>query len=109
LLAQAGVTLDAIYLCPHLPEDHCDCRKPLTGMVKQAIADFAFDPHDAVMIGDKEADIDLGRSIGAKTVLVRTGWGQDTEKRDVCQPDVIVDDLAAAASWILRQDRDLRS
>jgi D-glycero-D-manno-heptose 1,7-bisphosphate phosphatase len=109
LLAQFGVRLDGIYLCPHGPSEHCQCRKPLPGMVEQAVADFGFDPKDAFVIGDKEADINLGRAVGAKTILVRTGWGAETEKRSACSPDVIVDDLGQAAAWIETQLAGARS
>jgi len=100
LLAADGASVDAIYICPHGPDEACDCRKPLPGMARQAQAEFGFDPHEAVVIGDKEADIDLGRAIGATTILVRTGWGADTEKAGRCQPDAVVDDLPAAVRWI---------
>jgi len=100
MLAAEGASVDAIYICPHAPNEACDCRKPLRGMVDQAVAEFGFDPREGFMIGDKEADVDLGHAVGAKSILVRTGWGKDTEKAGDCQPDIIVDDLAAAVRWI---------
>lgn len=100
LLAADGASVDAIYICPHRPDEECDCRKPLPGMAEQAIAEFGFDPKRSIVIGDKSADIDLGRAIGATTILVRTGWGADHERDRTCEPDVIVDDLAQAARWI---------
>lgn len=103
MLTVSGGEVDAIYFCPHEPKDGCDCRKPLTGLVDQAVADWGFDPRRSVMIGDKEADIDLGRAVGARTILLRTGWGADTEKAGLCQPDLIVDTLDQAVEWILAQ------
>ncbi len=100
LLAADGASIDGIYICPHAPDEACDCRKPLPGLADQAIAEFGFDPKRSIVIGDKAADIDLGKAIGAKTVLVRTGWGTDHEKGKTCEPDAIVDDLAAAVRWI---------
>lgn len=100
LLAQEGVTLDAIYLCPHAPDEVCDCRKPLPGMAEQARAEFGFDPTQSFVIGDKAADIELGRAIGAAAILVRTGWGKEEEEKGACQPDAICDDMSAAADWI---------
>ncbi|HMA52701.1 MAG TPA: HAD family hydrolase, partial [Magnetospirillaceae bacterium] len=47
LLAEGGASLDAIYICPHAPNEPCDCRKPLPGMAKQAQAEFGFDPKQA--------------------------------------------------------------
>ena len=103
LLAADGASVDAIYICPHAPDQDCDCRKPLPGMALQAIAEFGFDPEKSIVIGDKAVDIALGRAIGARTILVRTGWGADHEKDRTCQPDAIVDDLAGAVRWIEEQ------
>jgi D-glycero-D-manno-heptose 1,7-bisphosphate phosphatase len=100
LLAEGGASIDAIYLCPHAPDMPCDCRKPLPGMALQAQAEFGFDPKQAIVIGDKKVDIDLGRAIGATSILVRTGWGRDAEKAGDSSPDAIVDDLPAAVRWI---------
>jgi D-glycero-D-manno-heptose 1,7-bisphosphate phosphatase len=100
MLAAEGTSVDGIYICPHGPAEECDCRKPLPGLARQAMAAFGFDPRQAIMIGDKAADIGVGQAIGATTILVRTGWGADAEKARDCAPDVIVDDLAAAVQWI---------
>lgn len=100
LLAAEGASVDAIYICPHGPDQDCDCRKPLPGLAKQAMAEFGFDPRQSIMIGDKAADIGVGQAIGARTILVRTGWGADSEKAGDCRPDAIVDDLAGAVAWI---------
>lgn len=99
LLAADGVQLDGIYLCPHGPDDDCACRKPLPGMVEQAVAEHGFDPARAVMIGDKEVDVEMGRAVGATTFLVRTGHGH--KYVDGTKADHVVDDLAAAAAIIL--------
>ena len=100
LLAADGASVDAIYICPHAPDQACGCRKPLPGLARQAIAEFGFDPERSVVIGDKAADIGLGRAIGAATILVRTGWGADHERDRTCSPDAVVDDLAAAVDWM---------
>jgi len=100
LLAADGASVDGFFICPHGPDEACDCRKPLPGMARQAMETFGFDPRQAVVIGDKAADIGLGQAIGAATILVRTGWGSDAEKEMDCDPDVIVDDLAGAVRWI---------
>jgi D-glycero-D-manno-heptose 1,7-bisphosphate phosphatase len=102
LLAADGAMLDGIYMCPHSPDQSCDCRKPLPGLVERAAADLGFDPGASTVIGDKQADIALGRRIGARTILVRTGWGEDTLAKGDSRPDHVAADLAAAAAWILR-------
>jgi D-glycero-D-manno-heptose 1,7-bisphosphate phosphatase len=99
LLAEGGVALDAIYICPHTPDQPCRCRKPLPGMIEQAVAEFGFDPTQAIVIGDKAADIDLGHAVGATSILVRTGC----EQAGACRPDAIVDDLAAAVDLIEKE------
>jgi D-glycero-D-manno-heptose 1,7-bisphosphate phosphatase len=100
LLAGQGVSLDGIYVCPHSPDEECDCRKPQLGLVQRAAAELHFDPAESFVIGDKPCDIELGRQIGAVTFLVRTGYGADWERKGL-QADYIVDDVLAAASIIL--------
>jgi len=94
------VQIDAFYHCPHAPKDNCECRKPKPLLAQGAARDLEFDPAQAFMIGDKPADVDLGSAIGARTILVRTGYGRQSEESGV-RADVIVDDLEGAASFIL--------
>ena len=105
LLADQGVSLDGIYVCPHTPDDTCDCRKPQPGLVQRAAAELHFDPTESFVLGDKPCDIELGRAIGAVTFLVRTGYGALWE-REGLQADYIVDDVLAAAHIILGNERD---
>jgi len=96
-LGAEGVQLDAILYCPHAPEDNCDCRKPRTGLMERAAKMFGFNPKDAVVIGDKACDIELGKRCGAYTILVRSGYGREHEERGV-EADHVCDDLPAAAA-----------
>lgn len=98
LLEAEGAAIDGIYVCPHGPDDDCDCRKPLPGMVNQAVADHHFDPAASFMIGDKEVDVELGRAVGATTFLVRTGHG--AKHVEDSKADYVVDDLPAAVKII---------
>lgn len=100
LLAAQGATLDAIEVCPHRPEDRCDCRKPAAGMALRAADRFAFDPADSVVIGDHASDLGMGRAIGATTILVRTGHGAAAEADGDGLADHIADDLAGAVAII---------
>lgn len=102
LLSAEGVELDAIYVCPHAPEEQCDCRKPKPGMVRQASGEFGFDPRWAFVVGDKACDIEMGRAVGATTLLVRSGCGAETERKNGTDPDYVVDDLWEAAEVIER-------
>jgi D-glycero-D-manno-heptose 1,7-bisphosphate phosphatase len=103
MLAQGGVRLDAIYMCPHHPEAKlaayrtvCECRKPSTGLVQQAARELDLDLSQSYMIGDRWRDLLAGQKAGTAGVLVRTG----------AVADVVVDDMAAAASWILLRERE---
>lgn len=103
LLAAEGVALDGIYYCPHAPEDGCGCRKPLPGMVERAVAELGVDPERSFMIGDKRIDVEMARAVGAAGILVRTGYGAETEARgQVPEGVAVVDDLPAAAAFIER-------
>lgn len=101
LLAADGVAIDGIYICPHGPADDCDCRKPLPGMVNQAVAEHGFDPAQAFVVGDKEVDVALGHAVGARSVLVLTGHG--AAHVDGTKADHVAADLPAAVDWILAQ------
>lgn len=104
LLANAGVSLAGIFVCPHAPDDGCDCRKPLPGLAHRAAAELHFDPAASFVVGDKPCDIELGRRLGAVTILVRTGYGAHWE-REGQQADHIVDDVLAAAHVILERTK----
>jgi len=100
VLQAEGVTLDVIYVCPHTPEDDCNCRKPKTGLLEQAGRDYGFDPASCYVIGDKAVDIELGQRAGATTFLVRTGYGAELERAGIVKPDYIVNDLEEASHVI---------
>lgn len=100
LLAAEGARVDAILYCPHAPEDGCACRKPQPGLVLEAADRFGFDPSDTFVVGDHEADVAMGRTIGARTLLVLTGHGRDEAGRAAAFADDVVPDLAAATDII---------
>lgn len=100
LLRAEGLTLDGVYCCPHTPNDACACRKPRPGLVEQAACDLHFEPAECVVIGDKVSDIQLGQGVGATTILVRTGYGNQELAKLVTPPDAVVADLLEAASFI---------
>ena len=104
LLAAEGVVLDGIYYCPHTPQDNCPCRKPRPGMVLRAAAELGFIPDQAVVIGDKAADLGLAHAVGALGALVRTGYGAVQESMLHTPPDIIADNLFDAAVRILEKD-----
>lgn len=71
MLAAEGVRLEAIYVCPHGPDDGCDCRKPAPGMVKSAMRDLGFTPDQAVLIGDSDADMGAATAAGVAGLRVK--------------------------------------
>jgi D-glycero-D-manno-heptose 1,7-bisphosphate phosphatase len=104
LLAEGGVTLDGIEHCPHRPDEGCACRKPRTAMVERAAATHGFDPARAWMVGDHAGDVELGRAVGARTILLLTGHGpEELEGGAGAHADHVVADLAAAAE-VIRAD-----
>ena len=94
-LAAEGVKIAGIYYCPHSPDSNCACRKPRTALAHQAAADFGFDPSESLVIGDKTSDIEFGRALGARTILVRTGYGREHEGS--VHANVVADNLLEAA------------
>jgi D-glycero-D-manno-heptose 1,7-bisphosphate phosphatase len=114
LLARGGVRLDGIYYCPHHPEAklaayraECECRKPASGLLRQAARDLDLDLARSYMIGDRWRDLRAGLACGGAGVLVRTGYGEMEAQHppEGVRADVVVDNLAAAASWILLRER----
>ncbi len=98
LLAAEGVDLHGIYVCPHLPDADCRCRKPGPGLVHQAVAEHGFDGSQAIVVGDKPCDVELGHAVGAMSFLVRTGYGKDFEMSTTAH--LVVDDLPAVAAYL---------
>jgi D-glycero-D-manno-heptose 1,7-bisphosphate phosphatase len=97
-LRQVGEGLiDASYFCPDPPGVPSACRKPDPGMVLEAARDFSLDLARSYFVGDKALDIECGRRAGARTILVRTGYGAE----QTCAADFTADDAAAAVSFIL--------
>jgi D-glycero-D-manno-heptose 1,7-bisphosphate phosphatase len=76
-IEKAGGRVDGLYMCPHTPQDHCECRKPRPGMILQAERDLSLDLSRSWMIGDALSDLQAGRAAGVGHIaLVRTGRGE---------------------------------
>jgi len=73
-LEEKAAFIDTIKFCPHNNYDNCNCRKPKTGMVEQAMVEFPdINPDKSFIVGDKLIDMELGRNAGMKTVYVKSG------------------------------------
>lgn len=108
-IEQAGGRLDAIYYCPHRPDENCACRKPQPGMYLRAAEEWGLDLANSYVVGDAQADVNAARAIGAQPILVLTGRGR--EFSDVCgSPEgvpggPVTEDLYAAVEWILQKEQ----
>ena len=112
LAAVGGGEIKEILFCPHHLDGtvieysiKCECRKPGTGMIRNATEKYSLKFTDIIVIGDKACDIGVGKNINAKTVLVSTGFGSEEYKilqstRDMA-PDLFAKDLLDAAKKLL--------
>jgi len=111
-LARAGARLDGLYVCMHHPSEGappyrmpCDCRKPKPGLLLKAADELRLDLSRSVMVGDKPSDLEVAAKVGARSVLVLTGYGLgDWEyQRDQFSvtPDHVAADLLDAVDWAL--------
>ena len=103
LSAAAGGQLAGIYHCPHAPVDGCGCRKPAVGMIRRMERELGFVAAGAPLIGDKGSDLELARRVGARPILVRTGYGSQTMTTLEDSSVEIFADLARAAAALTRE------
>jgi D-glycero-D-manno-heptose 1,7-bisphosphate phosphatase len=104
LLAPAGVWFDHIYIAPERPDEPSRYRKPSPQALFDARDEFGVDLARSYIVGDKTLDLECGWNAGVQqSLLVRTGYGTATEREEptTAASATVVDDLAAAAEWIL--------
>jgi D-glycero-D-manno-heptose 1,7-bisphosphate phosphatase len=102
LLDEQGGEIDYIAYCPHGPDDNCDCRKPLPGLLKEISTHFNTELTNVPIIGDSLRDLQSARSVGAYPILVKTGKGERTlENADQISDVPVYADLAAAVDALL--------
>jgi len=87
---------EGFYYCPHHPDVHCPCRKPEPGLILDARADYNINLKESFMVGDKDADMLLARSVGAAGILVRTGL-----EKVSAHADFVVENLQEAVDLII--------
>lgn len=106
LLAEKGGSVDGIVFCPHLPGDHCACRKPQPGMLQQLAEQFSVDLADSIFVGDTASDVQTARAVGAQPVLVKTGKGERTLARGEGIEGVpVYEDLAHFVAVFLEENQ----
>jgi D-glycero-D-manno-heptose 1,7-bisphosphate phosphatase len=108
ILKGKGAFIDAFYFCPHHPTEGkgayltaCDCRKPKPGLLLRAADDMDIDLGQSYMVGDMPRDVETARRVGAKGILVRTGYGGEQRIGEV-RPDYLAENLLDAIKWILK-------
>jgi D-glycero-D-manno-heptose 1,7-bisphosphate phosphatase len=111
-LKNEGAVIDGIFYCPHHPAGivpeysiTCDCRKPKTGLIDQALESFDIDMTNSCMVGDRYVDVELASRLNLKGILVKTGYGLGEIDYVVPQmpirPHYVAQDLLDAVKWIL--------
>ena len=97
LLISNGITIDFIYICPHTPNENCQCRKPKISNGIRAIREFNISIEESYMIGDMLTDVEFGLRLGMKTIQI----GSEFSKNN--QANYLAIDILDAANWILEQ------
>ncbi|MBI4845229.1 MAG: HAD family hydrolase [Candidatus Omnitrophica bacterium] len=102
-IEQTGGKIYSVRYCLHKDEDNCICRKPKTGLFMQAIHNIAADLKNTFVVGDSERDIEAGKKIGCKTILVLSGKIKNKKEADnlKSKPDFIAKDLFKAVKSIV--------
>ncbi|MFQ6616566.1 MAG: D-glycero-alpha-D-manno-heptose-1,7-bisphosphate 7-phosphatase [Fidelibacterota bacterium] len=106
-LEKRGIPFLGVYACNHGPDEGCDCRKPRTGLFEQVARDHSVRLESAYVIGDSVRDMQAGKALGMKTVLVRTGEGASAEKElsDMgIEVDFVGDTLMDCARYVISQE-----
>jgi D-glycero-D-manno-heptose 1,7-bisphosphate phosphatase len=103
-----GGRVDAVEYCPHHPAEGCECRKPRPGLLVRAASQLDLDLSRSYLVGDARSDMEAALCAGCQPVLVLTGRGKAERKRmplELLARCQVVDDLPAAADWILGSDQ----
>lgn len=105
-LAQEGIIIEKIYVCPHRPEENCDCIKPKPYFLLQAAQEYGIDLLNSYVIGDHPVDVELARNAGASGIYVLTGHGSK-HVHELAHYFPVVANLEEAANFILKENEAL--
>ena len=107
LLGAAGGRIDAVFYCPHSPEESCGCRKPASGLYEQIGERYGMDLHGIPTVGDSLRDLQAGAAVGCSPHLVLTGKGEKLKGKalpdDFPAGTQVHADLSAFADWLIAQ------
>jgi D-glycero-D-manno-heptose 1,7-bisphosphate phosphatase len=105
MLSAQGGRIDAVFYCPHGPDEGCQCRKPSPGLFEQIGDRFGVDLKGAPVVGDGLRDLQAGVAAGCEPHLVLTGKGAAFRGRPLPESypanTMVHDDLAAFADWLI--------
>ena len=112
---KSGAKLDAIYYCAHHPSVgeppyrlDCDCRKPKTGLIERAAADFEIDLQRSWMVGDRYGDVELAQNAGLHSALVLSGYGRGEWEYQRAlwklEPELVAENLLEVARTVIERD-----
>ncbi len=110
-LARVGGRIDAVFFCPHAPEDHCHCRKPLPGLFEDIAERLGVETTEMHAVGDSLRDLQAARNAGCKTHLVLSGRSAGLDEAGLARLHELVGevavhaDLAAFADTLLAAER----
>lgn len=97
-LAAVGGYIQEIFICPHHPDEHCSCRKPMPGLLQQMQKKYPINFANTFFIGDSIKDVEAAKAMGCKPILVLTGNYQLGQEQI---PDVpVLENLAAAVDYV---------
>jgi D-glycero-D-manno-heptose 1,7-bisphosphate phosphatase len=108
-IEEAGGMLSHSAYCPHCPDDGCSCRKPLPGLIFEALKALNVEANEAIMVGDSSRDIEAAHAAGVDSVLVQSGYGNAEmilQRSLVINPEIrAYDNLASAVDTLLEGSR----
>jgi len=103
-IEEAGGRIDAVYICPHRPDEECDCRKPKPGLLYQAASELDIDLASSYLVGDALSDMEAALAAGCTPFLVLTGRGREEllkARKSGPSNFVYAPDLAETVEWIV--------
>jgi D-glycero-D-manno-heptose 1,7-bisphosphate phosphatase len=104
-IEQRGAYIDAVFCCPHTPDDGCSCRKPQPGMLAEALELFEIDRQRCYVVGDSYNDLLAAQAMGLPFILVLTGRGrEELAYQSGRSPSLVASDLRTAVRWILKRE-----
>ncbi len=106
LVEAEGGSFATIKYCPHKPDEGCECRKPLPGLIDQIMEELSIsDLSGCFMVGDSLRDLQAGEARGCKAVLVKTGKGEKTlATNEGLENALVFDELADFIDWLLETE-----